>query len=84
LFYANVSIDSTSNIVSVQTNKEIVVLTSFLEKETYIALKIKGIYNFLPLYNKQVTSNKSSLLLMIILQNTQKLQPNYNGSYLQK
>ncbi len=33
---------------------------------------------------KQVASDKSSLLLKIILQNTQTLQQNLNVNYLQK
>ncbi len=33
---------------------------------------------------KQVDLNKSSLLLKIILQNTQTLQISQNGNYLQK
>jgi hypothetical protein len=35
-------------------------------------------------YNKQVRSNKSSLLLRIEWQNTQTLQLKLNGNYLQK
>jgi hypothetical protein len=33
---------------------------------------------------KQVASNKSSLLLKIILQNTQTYKVNYNGNHVQK
>jgi len=39
-----------------------------------------NVYN----YNKQVASNKSGLLLKIILQSTQTFQLNLNGNHLQK